>query len=296
MMDKNQIRPLLQQRREKISPLLFHLSQYLKEAFIMSSMKMEFKLKMNNEIVSEHDLYINDKLNELRKEFFKEDGFLSEESAYEPSKNLFTWVLDPIDGSSNFVYSVNLFCISLSIFYKNEAVLSYIMDPLKGTLYESFFDENFIILKEKDKREKIDPLYTVASPKQEGEYFLGGSVFAKYKVQLMEPIRKSFDSFLNEADYYRSMGCIALEILLSSLRPLFTFFSLKVRNFDIAAALHFAKNMGYSFIIGKKDEFLFIYPHVLAENPFLKDFLGTIKAKWETLALNTMLIDDKLFK
>lgn len=280
----------IEERKIKLLSELFKMGDYLKNVFIESTCKMEFQFKKNKEIISEHDLIINNEIYSIRNQFFPQDGFLSEEAEYEKRQNDFTWILDPIDGSSNFVYSVNLFCISLSIMYQEKAVLSFIVDPLKGLIYLSILDKNYIQFK--DRQVAIQPLYTKESSLQETDYFIGGSVFAKYKIKMMEGIKTTFYPFFENGDYYRSMGCIAMEIILGSLRPYFTHFTLKTRSFDVLAALHFAVNMGYSFLIGEKYEFLFIYTHVLEKDPHIQKMIKSVQKEWKTCPLNFIKVLD----
>lgn len=47
------------------------------------------------------------------------------------------WVLDPLDGTTNFVHGVPFVCVSLALCAGGEPVLGAILDPLRGDLYEA---------------------------------------------------------------------------------------------------------------------------------------------------------------
>ena len=50
------------------------------------------------------------------------DGILGEEQGYEPGTSGITWVVDPIDGTMNFMHAVPLFAITVALERKDELV------------------------------------------------------------------------------------------------------------------------------------------------------------------------------
>lgn len=46
------------------------------------------------------------------------------------------WIVDPIDGTVNFFYSIPHFCISIALRHKEEIVLGVIYDPMRDELWE----------------------------------------------------------------------------------------------------------------------------------------------------------------
>ena len=66
----------------------------------------------------------------------KKFSILSEEAGYiknEDEQN--TWVIDPIDGTSNFLHGVPHFCISIALKSENEITCGLIFDPIKNELF-----------------------------------------------------------------------------------------------------------------------------------------------------------------
>ena len=67
---------------------------------------------------------------------FPEDGFLGEESgASEPGRG--TWVVDPIDGTGNFVRGIDLWCISIAYYCDGAVRIGVIYDPVRDCLYHA---------------------------------------------------------------------------------------------------------------------------------------------------------------
>ena len=66
----------------------------------------------------------------------KKFSILSEEAGYiknDDEQN--TWVIDPIDGTSNFLHGVPHFCISIALKSENEITCGLIFDPIKNELF-----------------------------------------------------------------------------------------------------------------------------------------------------------------
>lgn len=62
-------------------------------------------------------------------------GFIAEEnSALEPGE--FTWVIDPLDGTTNFIHGVPLYCISIGLMYQGETIIGVVYEP---NLRECFY-------------------------------------------------------------------------------------------------------------------------------------------------------------
>jgi len=75
-------------------------------------------------------------LKELKKNFPKYN-ILSEESGIKNNKNNYTWVIDPLDGTTNFITHNPLFSVSISLMYKKEIVLGLIYIPMLNELYHA---------------------------------------------------------------------------------------------------------------------------------------------------------------
>ena len=64
-------------------------------------------------------------------------GFLNEELEERPSQNGYQWIIDPIDGTSNFAHGVPHFCSSLALAYEGQVLLGYIYDPVREQLFHA---------------------------------------------------------------------------------------------------------------------------------------------------------------
>ena len=60
---------------------------------------------------------------------------LGEEEGFDPQNTEFTWVIDPLDGTTNFASGVPLFAVSIGLFKKRKPILGVIYDPTRNDCY-----------------------------------------------------------------------------------------------------------------------------------------------------------------
>ena len=65
-------------------------------------------------------------------------GFIAEESGQNINESEFNWVIDPIDGTSNFMHGIPHFAVSIALEKKGEVISGIICDPIKN---ETFYAE-----------------------------------------------------------------------------------------------------------------------------------------------------------
>lgn len=90
--------------------------------------------KSANNLVTHVDHVSEDRLVEGLEKLLPEAGFIAEEGSGE-QKDRFNWVIDPLDGTTNFVHGVPCYCISIALLDGTE--------PLLGVVHEVTRDERF---------------------------------------------------------------------------------------------------------------------------------------------------------
>ncbi|MDK1481656.1 inositol monophosphatase family protein, partial [Sinorhizobium sp. 6-117] len=68
-------------------------------------------------------------------EAYPDDGLLGEEYGLEPGNSGFTWVIDPIDGTSPFVNGMPNWCVSIALLHDGVPVVGVISAPCHDELY-----------------------------------------------------------------------------------------------------------------------------------------------------------------
>ncbi|MBC8494730.1 hypothetical protein H8D36_01095 [archaeon] len=66
---------------------------------------------------------------------FPDHGFRAEEIANDPSDKEFVWIVDPLDGTRNFVKRKGEFAVHIGLAYKGESILGVVYVPTRNRLY-----------------------------------------------------------------------------------------------------------------------------------------------------------------
>ena len=91
--------------------------------------KEQIRQKSNKTLVGIADLEANKAIIKAIKKNFPTHSILSEETAFEDNKSDYKWVIDPLDGTHNFLHGIPVFGTSIALEYKNEIVLGVLQFP-----------------------------------------------------------------------------------------------------------------------------------------------------------------------
>lgn len=87
------------------------------------------------DLVSDADKESERLLVDLIRERRPRDGILAEEGAAAESTSGFTWVVDPLDGTINFLYGIPIWCVSVAVVDEQGAVAGVVADPNRGETF-----------------------------------------------------------------------------------------------------------------------------------------------------------------
>lgn len=96
---------------------------------------IQIKSKGDRDLVTNVDKKADKTIIELIKKNFPEDGILSEESPVSEGESGFRWIIDPIDGTHNFIHNIEIFGTSVALELKDQVVLGLIYMPWTDELY-----------------------------------------------------------------------------------------------------------------------------------------------------------------
>ena len=97
--------------------------------------KTDVTYKNDSSIVTEADLQADYLIIKLIESSFPQHSIISEESGRKDKVSDYLWVIDPLDGSTNFFVKNPFFAVSIGLIYKQQ--------PLLGVIYSPFLDELF---------------------------------------------------------------------------------------------------------------------------------------------------------
>jgi len=182
--------------------------------------KLQVSIKGPTDFVSSADLKAEKIIIEELKKARPYYSIISEEDGSEINKdNNNTWIIDPIDGTTNFLHGVPHFAISIALRSGDEIVSGLIYDPIKDEMFYA----------EKDNGAFFNNQRIRVSRKRE----LNSCLFATGEVsknQIDLPLRKS--------------GCAALDIAYVAAGRYDGYFQNDLNLWDIAAGIIIIKEAG----------------------------------------------------
>lgn len=96
--------------------------------------------KYLNNLVSYVDKTAENRLVSGFKELLPEAGFIAEEGASTNEENDYRWIIDPLDGTTNFLHQLPFFAISVALQYKKETVLGIVYEVSRQELFYAWKD------------------------------------------------------------------------------------------------------------------------------------------------------------
>jgi len=182
--------------------------------------KLQVSKKGPKDFVTNSDLKTEKIIIEELKKARPNYSFISEESGIENNKDKDnTWIIDPIDGTVNFLHGIPHFAISIALKSNNEITSGLIFDPIKN---EMFYAE-----------------------KDNGAFFNNQRIRVSKKNELNDCLFGMGGKIKNEPDLqYRKSGCAALDMAYVASGRYDGYFQHDLNIWDIAAGLIIVKEAG----------------------------------------------------
>src|SRR3954469_12108821 len=97
--------------------------------------KLTVRSKRQNDFVSEVDHAAEDAIISVLREAYPDHGFLGEESGYHDKEAEYLWIIDPLDGTTNFLHGVPQYCVSIAMVSKGALRHAVVFDPNRNELF-----------------------------------------------------------------------------------------------------------------------------------------------------------------
>ena len=182
--------------------------------------KLQVSKKGPSDFVTNSDIKVEKIIIEELKKARPHYSIISEENGIENNKDKNNiWIIDPIDGTINFLHGIPHFAISIALKSKNEIVSGLIFDPIKN---EMFFAE-----------------------KENGTFFNNHRVRVSKKNDLKDCLFATGGKNEKELNVpYRKSGCAALDMSYVAVGRYDGYFQKDVNIWDIAAGIILVKEAG----------------------------------------------------
>ncbi len=182
--------------------------------------KLQVSKKSPSDFVTNSDIKVEKILIEELEKARPNFSFISEEKGIKKNKDTNnTWIIDPIDGTINFLHGIPHFAISIALKSNNEIVSGLIFDPIKD---EMFFAE-----------------------KNNGAYLNNQRIRVSNKNNLNDCLFAIGGKIMNEPDFTsRRSGSAALDLAYVAAGRYDGYYQQNLNLWDIAAGIVLVKEAG----------------------------------------------------
>ena len=171
------------------------------------------------DFVTNADLKVENTIIDELKKAKPNYSILSEEKGFENNRDSKTWIIDPIDGTINFLHGVPHFAISIALKENDEIIAGLIYDPIKN---EMFYGE-----------------------KNNGAFFNNHRVRVSKKTELSECLFVTGGKLISDYEFtYRKSGSAALDLAYVAAGRYDGYFQKNLNIWDIAAGIIILKEAG----------------------------------------------------
>lgn len=225
--------------------------------------------KSANDFVTEVDKRVEQEIIDIIRKAYPHHGILAEESGETPGDGEYQWIIDPLDGTRNFIHGFPHFAISIGVMHKNRLEHGVIYDPMR----QEFFTAS------RGKGAQLNNRKIRVSARKNVEECLFGTGFA-YRHQdkhATAPVA-IFNTVLPLCGDVRRAGAAALDLAYVACGRLDGFWEMGLHIWDIAAGILLVKEAGGMVCDPFGGEEYLKTGNVVAANPvIIRQFLKTIQ-------------------
>jgi myo-inositol-1(or 4)-monophosphatase len=206
-------------------------------------------------------------MKELHK-ILPEAGFIAEESPDAKTSGRYNWVIDPLDGTTNFIHHLPIYSISIALMEKNKVV--------SGVVYEPNRDECFYAWKESSAF--LNGQIIEVSKPSAIEDCLFATGFPYYDYSKIGQYIQLFRFLLKNTHGIRRMGSAAVDLAYVACGRVDGFYEYSLHPWDVAAGSFIVERAGgkVSDFSGKKNH-IFIKEIVATNHAVYDEFMRLIK-------------------
>jgi len=185
---------------------------------------ISIETKGKNDFVTEVDKNAEGIIISVIKNAYPEHAFLAEESGQE-GENDYLWIIDPLDGTTNFLHGFPHFSVSIALQNKGVLEQAVIYDPLKQELFTA----------SKGKGAQLNNRKIRVSIKNTLDGALLGTGFPYNNESVMQQFIESYKNLFPNVAGIRRAGVASLDLAYVACGRLDGFWEFNLRPWDIAA-------------------------------------------------------------
>lgn len=226
----------------------------------------DIRAKDVNNFVTRFDTMSEDMLVRELSRILPEAGFIAEENQARKKGKVYNWVIDPIDGTTNFIHGIPLYTLSIGLIENDE--------PVCGVIYEPNLQECFYAWKGGKAWLNGHQVMVSGTRKLSDSLLATGFPYTNYKS--LEAYMEIFNYFIRNTRGLRRMGSAALDMAWVACGRFDGFYEYGLSPWDVAAGSVIVQEAGgvvRDFKGG--DDFLF-GQELVCSNQYLEEELKEV--------------------
>lgn len=192
---------------------------------------------------------------------FPDHDFLAEEDLHQKRGSDFCWIIDPIDGTTNYAHNFPVFCVSIALASREEIKAGVIYDPLREEMFSALQGGGAFL-----NGEKI-----AVSGVTELQKSLLATGFPYDVWESQENNLNHFANFITRAQAVRRCGSAAIDLCYIACGRFDGFWELKLNPWDIAAGALMVTEAGGIMSDFRGDPFSIYGDESLASNGLIHE-------------------------
>ena len=196
--------------------------------------RLKVTTKRNNDFVSEIDRKAEEAIIDIIRQSYPEHGILAEESGAQGEDAEFQWIIDPLDGTTNFLHGFPQFSVSIALKQKNRIIMGVIYDPVSQELFSASKGDGAQL---NGKKIRVS-----------GQIGLRGSLlstgFPYHDQSYLETYLKTMKQLMAPAAGIRRPGSAALDLAWLAAGRTDGFWEFNLNAWDIAAGILIVREAG----------------------------------------------------
>jgi len=243
-------------------------------AFIRSNITKvaaaDIQTKSQNSLVSYVDQEAERMIVPRLKEIFPEAGFVTEEETVSQSTSgTYEWIVDPLDGTTNFLHKIPIFAVSIALRHGDEMI--------SGVVYNVMVDECFYAWKDGGAWLNGQRIFTTANT--EFSEALVATGFPYYDFDRLEQYLSTFKELVSSTRGIRRLGAAAVDLAYVACGRFDGFFEYSLHIWDIAAGVLLVKEAGGTVSDFEGGQSHLTGSEIIATSPHIYDPLKKIISK-----------------
>ena len=186
---------------------------------------LEVRSKRQNDFVTRVDHAAEEAVLDVVRKAFPDHAILAEESGAAAGTAEYEWVIDPLDGTTNFIHGFPQYCVSIAIRHRGALAHGVVYDPNRNELFTASKGRGAFL---NDRRIRVSKCTRFSEA-------LVGTGFPFKELNRVEQYVKQFRSIITSTAGLRRAGAAALDLAYVACGRLDAFWELGLSPWDMAA-------------------------------------------------------------